>query len=564
MNIPRELRSNWFGLDGASVDGAKLMLHIATDLSLAFAYLLLVFSIVHLSRNKRVAIYLPGATYWLIFLAVILLSVGTSVIALYAPGSSLHVAAKLFAAACIVLVMFAVLRLLPRRLDPYEQQKLRLENLDLKEANRVRRVLQTRLEQGRKDLEVKVAEETRRISHKADAMEKSLIEARLEHERTSEAKRRLDELILRTNTAHVFLALNGVILDANFALAQMLGRANASELIGRALPPLLGHTRNDKVGHFINEVVRNDSFTLELDIQPPARGLATIELSGAATVRGDEPCVMALVRDVSDRRAAELKLLEERDALTETVEATRKANAKRSDFLAKMNHELRTPLNGIIGLSEIIRYKAQGKTMSGVEARKLANNIHQSGRHLLSLVDDLLGLTRLDVGTREFTPVNLRVHEEVEAALATLGAIADKRRITLRNSCPKGLEWALDQRAFKQVVINLVDNAIKFSPPDAQVDVSVTHTADTLSLHVRDEGPGIADADREKIMSPFGRGEYAETHNIDGVGLGLTIVSELLKLQGGHIEIESRPGQGSTFIAVFPQAVQSAPEARAV
>ena len=111
----------------------------------------------------------------------------------------------------------------------------------------------------------------------------------------------------------------------------------------------------------------------------------------------------------------------------------------------------------------------------------------------------------------------------------------------------------VDQRALKQILINLVNNAIKFSPPGSTVDINVDANENAMSLRIRDEGPGVLPADREKILSPFGRGEYAETHKIDGVGLGLTIVSELLKLQGGHIDIDSQPRMGSTFIAVFPK-----------
>ncbi len=136
--------------------------------------------------------------------------------------------------------------------------------------------------------------------------------------------------------------------------------------------------------------------------------------------------------------------------------------------------------------------------------------------------------------------------------MVTLATTADKKRITVDNRCDPHLEWTVDQRAFKQIVINLVNNAVKFSPPGSVVRVEVEHSDDSMSLSIVDEGPGIARQDRTRILRPFGRGEEAEAKKVDGVGLGLTIVSELLKLQGGSLNIESEAGRGSTFTAVFP------------
>ncbi|MEM7213865.1 MAG: HAMP domain-containing sensor histidine kinase, partial [Pseudomonadota bacterium] len=190
--------------------------------------------------------------------------------------------------------------------------------------------------------------------------------------------------------------------------------------------------------------------------------------------------------------------------------------------------------------------------------RKLTGNIHQSGTHLLSVVDDLLDLSRLDAGNREFSPASVAVRAEIDSAVLTLATIADKKRIIITNTCDPDLEWMVDQRAFKQIIINLVNNAVKFSPVDSNVRIDVTTTPDAMSLHIRDEGPGIAKEDQERILMPFGRTEEANNNKIDGVGLGLTIVSELVKLQGGKIVINSEKGKGATFTAVFPSVDQIA------
>lgn len=389
-------------------------------------------------------------------------------------------------------------------------------------------------------------------------LEKEVIERRLAEERAAEAKRRMDELIMRTNTAMVFVDSDGTVLDCNHALAQQLGRGSIEELLGRKLGRLLGLRDETPLAHLIDETLRHGTFATELEVFPPARGKVHFEANAVGTVMDSRPCVMSLFRDATERKAEERELLQSREALTAALEVARQANATRSDFLAKMNHELRTPLNGIIGLSEILRHKAAGKTVSGPEVRKLTGNIHQSGTHLLSVVDDLLDLSRLDAGNREFSPASVAVRAEIDSAVLTLATIADKKRIIITNTCDPDLEWMVDQRAFKQIIINLVNNAVKFSPVDSNVRIDVTTTPDAMSLHIRDEGPGIAKEDQERILMPFGRTDDANNNKIDGVGLGLTIVSELVKLQGGKIVINSEKGKGTTFTAVFPSVDQIA------
>ena len=556
MNIPRREDAGLFSVGGVPVDGGELFAHLLTDLLVAGSYLLLMFMIVFLNHRKYVTIYVPRVTYLVVFALVFLMTFGSSIASLTLPGLDLHLAYKGFVAAILMAIVVAIVVVLPREIDPLEKHRLQVQNVRLEEAVQAKRLMENRVAQARSDAERTIKTRTHDLSRQVLGLEKQLIEERLGLERMTESKRRMDELILRTNTAVVYLDKQGHLLECNLALAQILGRADVDELQGRDFARLLGLTQSDGLLHFVNEVIRRGSMTYEMDVQPPARGNGAIELHGAVAVYEGQPCAMALIRDTSDRRAAELKLLESREALTAALEVTRKANATRSDFLAKMNHELRTPLNGIIGLSEIVRFKSQSKNFTPAESAKLAANIHQSGKHLLSVVDDLLDLSRLEAGTRELSPVSVVVRLEIETALVTLGSIADRRRISVRNRCPEDFEWTVDQRALKQIVINLVNNAIKFSPPGSTVDVSLTHTDDAMSLHVQDEGPGVSIEDQEKILTPFGRSEYAETHKIDGVGLGLAIVAELLKLQGGHVEIQSVPRKGSTFTAVFPLATR--------
>ncbi|MEM6622923.1 MAG: PAS domain-containing sensor histidine kinase [Pseudomonadota bacterium] len=553
MNIPKPDTGFW-GLVGIGEDRlGALGVQLGADLVVALSYLSLLLTIVFLNRQKHIAIYLPKQTGWILFAAVLLVTIATSFGVMTMRADAVLLVYKLFVAVLMIMVVAGVLRLLPRDIDPVQKARLARENQFLRLAERQQREAVIQLRQLEADIDGRVAERTKTLLAEKLALEKEIVERRLIEERSVESKRRLEELILRTNTAMAVLSFDGVVLEGNRALAQFLGRGAEDEIVGRHLGRLLGLKDDTEVRHFLSEAQSQGTYTAEIEATPPDRGKVALEASGVMSVIDGRSCITALIRDVTERRAAALELMESREAMSAALDVTRKANAVRSDFLAKMNHELRTPLNGIIGLSEIIRHKASGKTMAAAEARKLASNIHQSGRHLLSVVDDLLDLSSLDAGTRKLSPVSVSVRAEIEAALATMGTIAEKKRITLENRCEPSLYWVVDQRAFKQVLINLVNNAVKFSPPGKMVWVEVVSSEDALTLRVCDQGPGISDQDRERILEPFGRGSYALNNKVDGVGLGLAIVSELMKLQGGRIEIDSTPGNGATFAAVFPK-----------
>jgi signal transduction histidine kinase len=265
---------------------------------------------------------------------------------------------------------------------------------------------------------------------------------------------------------------------------------------------------------------------------------------------------------VAGRLRAESRALDSERRVRELsaeLDAARAAAAAGALVLAKASHELRTPLNGIIGLAEILRHKAAAG-LGAAEAVRLAGDIHESGVHLLNLVDALLDLSRSDVGAQT-APGTIAIRAEIDRALSALGPVAERKGIVVENACEAAIEWTADRRVFRQVAINLASNAVKFSPPGSRVRIGVSLTAEALALHVGDQGPGVAENERERILLPFDRGRAAEREGVEGVGLGLAIVAELLKRQEGRLVIESAEGGGSIFTAVFPAA--RGPEAQA-
>ncbi|MEQ1866981.1 MAG: ATP-binding protein [Micropepsaceae bacterium] len=243
------------------------------------------------------------------------------------------------------------------------------------------------------------------------------------------------------------------------------------------------------------------------------------------------------------------KVIELEAARAEAVEA----NTAKSRFLAAMSHELRTPLNAILGFSEIIQRELHGAA-SDVRYREYAGFIHQSGSHLLSLIGDILDLSKIEAGKMELHCVPFRVAEVVEEACQLSGARAavGGRLISV------DIEYDLpmldaDRRATAQMVLNLLSNAMKFTPPTGMIEVCAYCGVDGgVSIRVRDSGIGIAKGDIAKVLADYGQATNPEVRKHAGTGLGLPIVSALMALHGGSLELESELGQGTSVTLNFP------------
>ncbi len=249
-----------------------------------------------------------------------------------------------------------------------------------------------------------------------------------------------------------------------------------------------------------------------------------------------------------------------------TVEADRASKAK-SKFLASMSHELRTPLNAVIGFAELIREQAHGPVGDG-RYIEYANDIRDSGAHLLGMVNDLLDMARLEAGRRELRETRLSVMEEIAATLRLVRPAYDKADVRLvpqyRDDLPV---LVADPVALRQMLLNLLDNAAKFTPTGGQVTISAAAGADAdgggLDVTVRDTGVGIP-ADRlPELGHPFAQVENVLTRQHSGTGIGLYIVRSLMELHGGTLRIASVEGQGTAVTLHFPmERLEQAPPMR--
>jgi signal transduction histidine kinase len=239
------------------------------------------------------------------------------------------------------------------------------------------------------------------------------------------------------------------------------------------------------------------------------------------------------------------------------------ANRAKSEFLASMSHELRTPLNAILGFSELMRDETFGPLGQPVY-QGYVRDIHQSGAHLRDLINDLLDLARIEAGRLDPSPEPLDVAAETRGCVDLFRTRADQARLTLSSEVPETLPpLVADRRALRQMLYNLVSNAIKYSRPEGQVRVTAHQGQDGIEIAVTDTGPGIDKAFHELVFSAYGRIVNLETRNIEGTGLGLALVKAMMEAHGGTVDLNSVPGQGSTFTLRFPRVpVEPAPPVR--
>jgi signal transduction histidine kinase/integral membrane sensor domain MASE1 len=315
------------------------------------------------------------------------------------------------------------------------------------------------------------------------------------------------------------IRLVSFLMDQILLLVLILASINLVRRVSRPLERL-----HDAVEQMESEVPFN---TESIDT-------AFVEIDGLATA----------IHDTSEK----LRDREER-LRRETARALAASKAK-TEFLAKMSHELRTPLNSIIGFSDLLL--EQYDVVPEDKRRRFLENVDRSGRHLLRLINDMLDIARVEAGKMEFVFEAVDLHALVARVVATTSPLFAKKRqhvsieMSKENLVARGDAGRLDQ-----VVLNLLSNANKFSPEDSRIVVAGYRDGDSCVIEIRDEGIGIAKADRERVFEEFEQASPLGP-STEGAGLGLALVRRLVEAHGGAITLESEPGKGSAFFVRLP------------
>jgi signal transduction histidine kinase len=271
------------------------------------------------------------------------------------------------------------------------------------------------------------------------------------------------------------------------------------------------------------------------------RRMAIAQEQSAATARE------AIHRLAEAKAAAEDRQHAEAAARREAAEA----NRAKSEFLAMMSHELRTPLNAILGFSEVIAGQTLGKEASD-RYSDYAQNIHDSGQHLLALINDILDLSRIEAGRVDLDPVPIDLGEIIETVTTLVSRRRGRAAIPIRREILAPVV-VLDERAAKQILVNLVGNAVKFTEA-GEVGIAARWRDGWLQIVVADTGPGMDVEEVRRAREPFCQVDMSLARRHEGTGLGLPITERLVALLGGTMEIDSTPGVGTTVTVRLPAA----------
>jgi PAS domain S-box-containing protein len=377
----------------------------------------------------------------------------------------------------------------------------------------------------------------------------------------SSLESRYRELLHAAPDAILEVNQEGQITLLNEAVERMFGYSR-SELLGSSVDQLVptamrgGHAQH-RAAYSDRPKSRPMGTGLELQGQRKDGSLFPVEISLSPNWIEGSLHVIASVRDITERKAVEDRIRTLREQYTaeltlknEQLEArnreVERANRLKNEFLASMSHELRTPLHTIIGFSELLGEQLEGPL--GEKQQRFVGHILQDARHLLELINEILDISKIESGRLELKREPFEFSQCVEEVLAGIRHQAATKNITLENKNRFHDSLYADRLRVKEMLYNLLSNAVKFTPEGGRVWIEAFREGETLHVSVCDTGIGIAEKEHPSIFEKF----YQVGDAREGTGLGLPITKHLVELHGGTINVESRPGQGSSFRLTFP------------
>ena len=364
---------------------------------------------------------------------------------------------------------------------------------------------------------------------------------------------------------------DGKYLELNEAYTNLVGYDRAG-LIGHLSTEFNIFINPDQRKEIVNQLLANRAlYNYEAQIQNNAGEPRTVLASLEQIQFNGEACIITTLVDITERKEAEQALLKsekELRALSDVLEQRviertadlRRVNTKlerashaKDEFLANMSHELRTPLNSILGMSELLLEQVRGSLNE--YQQKALGLIQSSGQHLLELINDILDLSKIEAGKLQLHPEIVEVLQLCETSLSFVREQAVKKSIRLEfQPQPVGHLLTADPRYLKQILVNLLTNAVKFTPANGHVTLKVSTDAERglMQFSVSDTGIGISPDDLNHLFQPFVQVDSSLNRQYEGTGLGLALVQRLIDLHGGSVQVESEVGQGSCFTVNLP------------
>ena len=368
-----------------------------------------------------------------------------------------------------------------------------------------------------------------------------------ENRRIRESEERYRTIVTATPEL-VLIGRNGFVDYINGSGAAMLGAQTADFLLARPIADLLGEDTAEAVrGRVLvslaaaEPLARCEVWLSRLD----GTGFCA-ELTGVPLPSQTDRMVLLMARDISDHRRIET-------SLREAKEQAELANRTKSQFLANMSHELRTPLNAIIGFSEIIADDSFGPDGMPMYT-EYARDIRDSGRHLLTVINDILDYSKIDAGKTELSDDINDIGEVISVSIRVLIGRAETAGVQVRQSVHDGLPPVVaDALKLRQILLNVLSNAVKFTESGGNVMVSAGLADDGgVDIQVVDTGIGMSEAEVALAFQPFAQVESTLNRKYEGTGLGLPITKSLIELHGGRLAIDSTPGVGTKVTVHLP------------
>jgi two-component system cell cycle sensor histidine kinase PleC len=306
------------------------------------------------------------------------------------------------------------------------------------------------------------------------------------------------------------------------------------------------------VGHmtqaFQRAIIEQNDYDVEFRVIHDDGSVRYVQCEGRCDLDedGDVKALYGIMQDVTPQTENEM-------ALRHAKESAEHAYASKSRFLANMSHELRTPLNAIIGFSDMIKRQMLGP-LGNDKYMEYADSIHNSGEHLLSLITDILDMSKIEAGKYDLDLETIQLGDVVTNAIRMIESRANEGVITLHNEIQEtGPDIIADRRAVMQIMLNLLSNAVKFTEPGGEITVTIAERENHVSVKIIDTGIGIPANKLSAVLKPFEQVSTAFTRNHEGSGLGLTITKELAEMHGGLITLESKEGHGTTALLRLPR-----------
>ncbi len=372
------------------------------------------------------------------------------------------------------------------------------------------------------------------------------------------AERRFRELLAAAPDAIIEVDQDGRILMLNAATERSFGYSR-EELLNEAVEVLVpDHARASHAGHrgqyAAHPVTRPMGTGLELLGRRKDGATFPVEISLSPVKSDDGFRVTAIIRDISERKESEDRLHAVQTAYTHELELRNReierANRHKSEFLAHMSHELRTPLHTVIGFSELLAEETKGPLND--QQRRFVSHIYKDSQHLLSLINDILDLSKIEAGKVQLRNEPLDVGAVLGDVLSSIRRLGLQKSIEIETHVAGTLTVDADRVRLKQILYNLVSNAVKFTPQGGRIQIDAAAVAGAAQISVSDTGIGIAPEDRDAVFETFHQAGTAAAGLREGTGLGLPITKRLVEQHGGRIWLESETGVGSRFTFTIP------------